>query len=287
MPLESARDFALDVDSITPSVGALVSGIDLAKVDEAAMEGLKRALADHGVLFFRDQTLSPEEHIAFAGRWGEIVINRFFRPTDTHPEIAEVRKEPHQKKNIGSNWHTDHSYDDAPAMGSILLAREVPAVGGDTLFAGMTAAYESLSDGMKETLLRLKAVHSSRHSFGYESDVDRADSEGRLGNPDKATQDAVRPVVIRHPVSGRPCLYVNSEFTTHFDGWTAEESKPLLEFLYAHVARPEFACRFRWAAGSVAIWDNRAVQHRALNDYQGHRRLMHRITVAGEALDGV
>jgi taurine dioxygenase len=169
--------------------------------------------ARYGVIFFRDQDLSPEQHIAFAKRWGEIEINRFFRPVEGYPMIAEVRKEPEQKQNIGSTWHTDHSYDQAPAMGSILYAREVPEVGGDTLFANMCLAYETFSEGLKETLAGLRAWHSSRHVFGHGGSARDLQRDARIGNPELATQDALHPVVIRHPTTGRKALYVNASFT--------------------------------------------------------------------------
>lgn len=270
-----------------PNVGAFIEGVDLSQglsVDDTAQ--LKEALGTYGVLFFRDQNLKPEDHLAMAERFGGVNVNRFFAHVDGWPSIAEVRKEPEQKANIGGDWHTDHSYDQIPALGSILVARETPRIGGDTLFASMYAAYETLSDGLKETLEGLNAVHSSRRAFGRNSDYKARgeDLEDRLGNEDKATQDAVHPVVIRHPISGRKALYVNRAFTMHFEGWTEEESLPLLQFLYAHGGRPEFAYRFDWAPGSIAFWDNRATWHRALNDYQGERRLMHRVTVEGEAI---
>ncbi|MBT8437582.1 MAG: TauD/TfdA family dioxygenase, partial [Gammaproteobacteria bacterium] len=216
----------------------------------------------------------------------EINVNRFFQAVETHPIIAEVRKEADQKANIGAQWHTDHSYDEIPAMGSILYAREVPAVGGDTLFASMYAAYEALSDGLKQMLSTMNAEHSSRHVFGEVaySDRDLDDLGSRLGNTDAATQDAIHPVIIRHPLSGRPALYVNGDFTVKFENWTQVESQPLLDYLYAHARQNEFTCRFHWQQGSMAIWDNRATHHCALNDYHGQRRLMHRITIDGEAL---
>ncbi len=223
--------------------------------------------------------------MAFARHWGEMNINRFFRAVDGYPMIAEVGKEPEQQDNIGGGWHTDHSYDVVPAMGSMLYAREVPVAGGDTLFASMYLAYEALSDGLKQTLERLKAVHSSQHVFGANARYLReTDLKGRLRNPELATQDAVHPVIIRHPDTGRKALYVNRAFTVQFDGWTEEESKPLPEYLYQHATRPEFTCRCRWQKGSLAFWDNRATWHYALNDYQGQHRLMHRITVEGVPL---
>ena len=250
-------------------------------VDDAEMRG---ALNDHGVIFFHDQKLTPEQHIAFAARFGEIDVNRFFKATEGYPQIAEVRKEPNQKTNIGGGWHTDHSYDQIPALGSILLARNTPTRGGDTGFACMNLAYEALSDGLKKTLGNLRAVHSSRHVFGAASRYAKS-VDDRVGNKEAATQDAEHPVVLRHPESGKKILYVNPGFTTHFVGWTPEESAPLLNYLYAHASRPEFQYRFQWHEGSIAFCDNRSTWHYALNDYQGERRLMHRITIAGCPLE--
>ncbi len=197
-----------------------------------------------------------------------------------------MRKEPDQKANIGGGWHTDHSYDQIPAMGSILLARETPPRGGDTVFANMYSAYESLSDGLKATLDGLNSVHSSRHVFGKTARYKNRgeDLKGRLGNEDAATQDAVHPVVIRHPISRRKALFVNPGFTLRFEGWSEAESAPLLQYLYQQASRPEHTYRFQWANGSIAFWDNRATWHYAVNDYHGHRRLMHRITVEGEPI---
>jgi len=195
-----------------------------------------------------------------------------------------VRKEPDQKKNIGEVWHTDHSYDQVPALGSMLLAREVPDHGGDTMFSSMYAAYDALSDGLKRTLEGLRAVHSSRHIFGHQAKYHANDLKDRLHNPDAATQDAVHPVVIRHPDTGRKALYVNRNFTVGIEGWTQEEGAGLLDFLYRHGERPEFTCRFRWRNGSIALWDNRSTWHFAINDYHGQRRLMHRITIEGTPL---
>lgn len=265
------------------AVGAFVTDIDLRHADATVVHTLREGLAAHGVLFFRNQHLTPEDQIALARAVGEINVNRFFRAAPGYPEIAEVRKEPDQTTNIGGGWHTDHSYDQIPALGSMLYARELPPLGGDTLFASASAAFDALSDGLKKTLLGLRAVHSSRHVFGAQTAYMQA-TGGRLGNPELATQDAVHPVVIRHPQSGRATLYVNPGFTLNFEGWTPQESAPLLELLYRHVMRPEFTYRFQWQPGSMAFWDNRATWHLAVNDYHGERRLMHRITLEGEPL---
>src|SRR3984893_18469162 len=273
------------VTPLATSVGAEISGVDLATPPGGPeLAEIRKALGEYGVVFFRDQYLTPEQHIAFARSFGGIDVNRFFAAVPGYPMIAEVHKEPEQQRNIGNGWHTDHSYDEAPALGSMLYAREVPKTGGDTLFASMYAAYDALSDGLKATLDGLKARHSSRHVFGAAADARRGDLRGRIGNPELATQDAVHPVVIRHPETGRKALYVNPGFTLRFDGWSEEESRPLLEYLYRHAVRPEFTCRFHWREGSLAFWDNRSPWHFAVNDYHGERRLLHRITVAGVPL---
>ena len=271
---------AMQVRKVTGGCGAEITGIDVKRLSNSEWDGVRSAFAEHGVIFIRDQDLTPDQHLDFARKWAPIDINRFFTAVDGYPEIAEVRKEKAQKQNIGGHWHTDHSYDQAPAMGSLLLARELPEEGGDTLFANMYRAYETLSDGLKQMLLGLRAVHSSRHVFGAGAAYKATDLKDKFKGEDKVG-DVVHPVVIRHPLSGRPALYVNPAFTTHFEGWSAEDSKPLLEHLYRHAVRPEFTCRFHWAPGSLAFWDNRATWHLAVNDYHGERRLMHRITVAG------
>jgi taurine dioxygenase len=275
------RSNHLEIHPMSGSAGAEVGGVDLSVgLSEATIAGIRDVLAEYCVVVFRDQTLTPEQHIAAARHFGDINVNRFFTHADGYPEIALVSKEPDQTANIGGGWHTDHSYDEQPALGSMLYAREVPPSGGDTLFASMYAAYDALSDGLKQTLSGLRAVHSSRHVFG----VERPAMQGRIGNPELATQDAIHPAVITHPESGRRALYVNPGFTLRFDGWTTEESQPLLAYLYRHAARPEFTCRLRWRNGSLAFWDNRSTWHYALNDYHGQRRLMHRITIEGCAL---
>jgi len=273
------------VTPLATSVGAEIFGVDLATPPGGAeVAEIRRALGEYGVVFFRDQQLSPEQHIAFACCFGEIDVNRFFATVPGYPMIAEVRKEPEQQRNIGNGWHTDHSYDEAPALGSMLYAREVPKTGGDTLFASMYAAYDALSDGLKSTLEGLRALHSSRHVFGPAAAARRGDLEGRIRNAELAKQDAVHPVVIRHPDTGRKALYVNPGFTVRFEGWTEEESRPLLDYLYRHAVRPEFTCRFQWREGSLGFWDNRSTWHFAVNDYPGERRLLHRITIAGQKL---
>jgi len=276
--------------NIVPSgggVGAFIEGIDLGQdLSDNIVGTLRSALGEHGVLFFRDQDISPEDHIAFAEKFAPININRFFAHVEGHPKIAQVLKEPDQKKNIGGGWHTDHTYDIEPAMGSILVARQTPPHGGDTMYASTCRAYETLSDGFKSILKGLKGLHSSRHVFGPQARYMQKgeDTAGRLGNNEAANQDAVHPLIIRHPISGRESIYVNPGFTIGIDGWTDAEAEPFLKILYDHIAKPEHTYRFQWAPGSIAFWDNRASWHYAVNDYHGARRLMHRITVEGQAL---
>lgn len=274
----------IEVVPVSGGVGVEVHNVDIKNgLDASAFDKLRAAFVEHGLIFLRDQDITPDEHIAFAERWGDININRFFPRLDGYDQIATVTKEPDQTMNIGGGWHTDHSYDHVPAMGSILIARETPPVGGDTLFACMYTAYDTLSDGLKQTLEGMKAVHSSRHIFGEQSNY-RDTMKDRFSNPEDATQDAVHPVIITHPESGRKALYVNPGFTLHFDGWTAEESKPLLDYLYAHAVQLEHTTRFQWTPGSIAFWDNRCTWHYALNDYHGTRREMHRITIEGSPI---
>ena len=271
-----------------PNVGAEVTGVDVRTMSNAEFEQIRAAFNERGLLFFRDQRLSEADHIALAERFGTINVNRFFAAHPDYRQIALVTKEPEQTTNIGGGWHTDHSYDHEPALGSILVARELPAVGGDTAFVSMYTAYDALSDGLKKTLEGLNAVHSAKHIFGGAGYHARAKSiEGRIGNPDAAEElsDPVHPVVIRHPLSGKKALYVNPGFTIRFDGWTADESRPLLEYLYSVAAAEAHVQRFKWRPGSIAFWDNRATWHFAQNDYHGHRRLMHRITIEGCSLN--
>ncbi len=274
----------IDVKPLSGALGAEIEGVDIASgLGEEQFAEIYRAFADYSVILFRNQPITQEQHITFARHWGDININRFFTGVTENPIIAEVRKEPDQETNIGRKWHTDHSYDAVPALGSILCAREVPEVGGDTMFSSMYRAYETLSPGLRRTLENLNALHSSRHVFGARRDRS-PDQSGRIGNPELATQDAIHPMIIRHPITGRKALYVNPVFTVQIEGWTKEESQPLLQYLYQHASHPDFTCRIRWEKDALAIWDNRATWHCALNDYQGQRRLMHRITVEGVPL---
>lgn len=277
---------------ITPlaGAGAEITGVDIRHLTDVEFAGIKAAYADHGVIFFRGQSLTEDDHIAFARRFGPININRFFLAHERYPEIALVLKEKEQKTNIGGGWHTDHSYDAEPAMGSILVARQLPDEGGDTWFASMYTAYDTLDAATKDEISGLRAVHSAKHIFGSATQTyykSNADTGPRIGNAAAADvlEDVTHPVVITHPLSGRKALYVNPAFTTRIAGYTDEQSNALLMRLYGHAMKPDHAHRFKWQPGSVAFWDNRSTWHWAMNDYHGERRLMHRITIEGCALN--
>ena len=270
---------------LSGALGAEITEIDIRRSDDAEFAELQAVFTDRSVIVIRDQDLTPEDHIAFARRWGEINVNRFFKPVDTHPEIATVLKEADQKLNIGGDWHTDHSYDVEPALGSILSAIDMPDVGGDTVFASMAAAYDGLSDKFKSILDVLEAWHGTYHVFVNSPAAKKAREEGRLGANAMPEPDVKHPMVIKHPLSGRKCIYVNPQFTTNIDGMSEVESDALLSGIYEHCQRPEFQCRVRWREGDLTMWDNRATWHKAINDYHGHRRYMHRITIEGCALE--
>lgn len=273
----------MEVIPLTGGLGAEIFGADLRK--EADFPQIQEAFAKYSVIVMRGQTITPNDQIRFAGRFGPVSHNRFLRPLDGHPGIVEVLKEKHHKEAIGEVWHADETYDEIPSLGSILHGIELPPYGGDTMFASMGAAYEALSPAMQDFLQGLSAWHGSAHNFGRASADRESRRDGRIGNFDQVKDDVLHPVVIRHPLSGRKCLYVNPGFTLRIEGMEKAESAALLAFLYDHCKQPEFHCRVRWRAGDVTMWDNRAVWHKALNDYHGFRRYMHRITVQGCALE--
>ncbi|MBT5796148.1 MAG: TauD/TfdA family dioxygenase [Porticoccaceae bacterium] len=273
----------MKITAFSEGCGAVVTDLQLANLTNDALVELRGVFAEYGLLFFRNQDLTPDQHLEFAERFGRIVINKFFKPTTEFPQIAEVRKEKTQQTNIGGGWHTDHSYDAIPAMGSILVARTLPKTGGDTQFANLAAAYDALPEDLKNRIENLRAVHSNTHLYGENGLYRLTDLSEQLGGMDRVG-DATHPVVIIHPESGRKVLYVNPGHTIQFEGWDFTTSRALLDELYKHVVQPQFTCSFNWLPGSVTFWDNRCTWHQANNDYQGQARLMHRITLAGSAL---
>ena len=273
------------VHPVAGALGAEITGVDLSQqLSDDAVAAIRRAWLEHLVIFFRDQPLPPPAFLAFARRFGDPIEYPFVKGLDDFPEIIPVLKLASEKINFGGVWHSDTTYLDAPPMASMLVAREVPPAGGDTLFANMYLAYETLSDGMKRLLAGLRAVASSSKAEASRTREDRLKDSARGDAREEYV--ATHPVVRVHPESGRRALYVNAAHTVRFEGMTAEESAPILDYLFAHLARPEFTCRFRWRPGSIAFWDNRCTQHNAINDYHGHRRSMHRITLAGDKPSG-
>ena len=265
----------MEVRRIAGALGAEILGVDLSK--SFSMEEIRKAFLEHGVVFFRGQDLTLEQFMAFARSQGRPVPYPFVQGIDGFPEVIEVKKLEHEKHNFGGIWHSDTAYLEEPPMGSMLLAREIPPYGGDTEFASQTLAYEALSDGMKRLLDGLRAINSSA-----KADVTRT-REDRVGQKEKSKEySAEHPVVRTHPETGRKALYVNVGHTARFRGMSEQESAPLLEFLFRHQVRLEFTCRWQWKVGDLAWWDNRCTQHNPINDYHGHRRVMHRITLAGE-----
>ena len=275
------RSNSLDIRPLAGAIGAEILGVDLADdLDDATIAALRRAWLDHLVLFFRDQDLPPVRLLAFARRFGEPVEYPFLKGLDGFPEITPVVKLEHERVNFGGLWHSDTAYLERPPMATMLIAREVPPHGGDTLFANMYLAYESLSPGMCRLLDGLVAVNSSAKADVTKTREDRLRDAAR---PNASREYAAEhPVVRTHPETGRKALYVNGGHTVRFKDMTEDESAPLLQFLFAHLQRSEFTCRFRWREGSLALWDNRCAQHNPINDYHGFRRVMHRVTLKGD-----
>ena len=271
----------LQVQPLSGSVGAEISGINLLESpDDETIQRIRKIWLQHGVIFFRDQPLDSAAFLAFAERFGEVIEYPFVKGLPDYPLIIPVLKMPHERHNFGGVWHTDTTYLKEPPAATLLIARELPPFGGDTLFASSYAAYEALSPGLQQTLRELKAVNSSAKAAVTKTREDRlADSATDMA---LTALESVHPVVRTHPETGRPALYINPGHTVRFAGWTEEESAPLLKYLFEFQVRPEFTCRFVWRPGSIAFWDNRCVLHNPVNDYHGYKRLMHRITLKGD-----
>jgi len=278
----------IEVTPLSGALGAEIQGVDLSRpLDNETFREVRRAFDENIVIFFRDQNITPQQHLDFGARFGDFDIHPFAAGLDDHPEVMPVVKEANdQAGNFGGTWHSDVTFNERPPLGSILYALEVPAHGGDTLFTNMCLAYETLSDGMKTMLDGLTAIHSASRAYGLKDSrikqfgVLSKSMKDRMGDDADATME--HPIIRTIPETGKRALFVNDTFTLNFTGWTQAESQPLLDYLYAHAQRPEHTCRFRWRKGSIAFWDNRCTQHFALNDYHGQRREMHRVTIIGE-----
>ena len=272
----------ITVSPIAGALGAEVAGVDVAgDLDDDTIAEIRQALLDHCVIFFRDQKLDVEGHRAFTRRFGELFIHPNYQFGQEDPDMVYVRREPGDPKVVGGDWHADTTMMAAPPMGAILYAMEVPAVGGDTLFANQYLAYEALSDGMKRLLEPLRAIHNDTRVAGPGTGLNAQRASQVREDEDWRPTENAHPVVRTHPETGRKHLFVNSVYVHNFEGMTVAESQPLLDYLYAHIVRPEFTCRFRWRPGSIAFWDNRCTLHLAVHDNHDEVRYMQRTQIAG------
>jgi taurine dioxygenase len=277
------RNSRIEVRPIAGGCGAEIHGVRIgAALDDAMIAEIRQALLDHCVVFFHDQEFDAEQHKAFARRFGEIFVHPNYKGMQEDDEIVMVRREPGDPHIVGEEWHADTTMVEAPPMGAILYAIEVPPYGGDTCFANQYLAYESLSDGMKRLLDGLRAIHSDRKVAGPQAGRNAYRSTKVREDADWRETVSAHPVVRTHPETGRRLLFVNHSYTIGFEGMTEEESRPLLDYLLEHGHRPEFTCRFRWRKGSVAFWDNRSVKHLAVHDAGPFRRLMRRVQIVGD-----
>jgi len=276
---------AIEVRPMSGSLGAELLGADLAgALDDATVAQIRDALVRHGVVVLRDQKLSRAQQLAFARRLGTPEVHPIANGMEEHPEIIRVLKPAGERAFFGTSWHTDNSFFERPTSFTILYGETVPSAGGDTLFASMELAYETLSEPIKRFLAPLRAVHSASRAYDPRTTGDakyRGEAPITYTFSDSIYDEVEHPVVRTHPESGRKSLYVNAMFTQRIVGLAPHESEALLAMLYAHAARPELTCRLRWSAGSLAIWDNRSVQHYAIDDYSEFERVMYRVTVEG------
>ena len=272
----------LDVHRAAGSLGAEIRGVDLAReLPDTLIAAIRKAWLDHGVLFFRDQGhLTSAQYLAFAERFGQVIEYPLLKGLPEFPQITPVIKLEHERNNFGGIWHSDTTYLEAPPMASMLLAREIPPFGGDTIFANMYQAWDDLSEGMKRMLDGLYAVATSAKADVTKTREDLL--KGKAREDARAVYEAEHPIARRHPETGRIALYVNFGHTLRIKGMTEEESAPILNTLFQHQTRPEYTCRFQWTIGAIAFWDNRCTQHNPVNDYHGYKRVMHRITLAGD-----
>ncbi|HEX9686794.1 MAG TPA: TauD/TfdA family dioxygenase [Burkholderiales bacterium] len=270
----------IQVRPIAGALGAEVEGVDAARpLAESIIAEIRHAFLDHLVIFLRNQKLTPQAQLAFARGFGQPMEYPQLKGLPECPLITPVVKLEHERVNFGGIWHSDTAYLERPPMASMLYAIEVPPYGGDTLFANQYLAYEALSEPLRRRLGAVIGINASTKADASRTREDRL----REAGVEHKVLVGEHPVVRTHPETGRRALYVNVGHTTHFKDWTEEESAPILGFLFAHQVRPDFTCRFHWEPGSLAFWDNRCTQHNPVNDYHGFRRVMHRVTLAGEA----
>lgn len=272
----------LSVTRLTPTIGALVEGVQISdRLSDATFDDIGRALAEHQVIFFKNQSVTPLQHRGFAARFGKLHIHPIY---PNHPEAPEVMVLDTDLVDLQDNavWHTDVTFSPTPPMGAVLVARQLPENGGDTLWSSSSAAYDALSAPMQKFLLGLTATHDIAQSFPAARFGMDTEARERLEAAKRNNPPVSHPVIRTHPVTGRKGLFVQDGFTTHINELTGPESRALLTFLYAHSAKPEFVVRWKWSPGDVAFWDNRATQHYATDDYRPQRRVMNRATIVGD-----
>ena len=286
IPKASGEYRTFRVEPLCGAGGAELSGVDASRpLSAETVAELRRALAEHCVIFLRDQVLTPEQQKAFASHFGPLSATPFIKPLDGHPEMMRIVREADETKklNFGGRWHTDMTFSPEPVLGTCLYCREAPAVGGDTIWTNQMLAFDALSDGLKKKLEGMRVMHSAKRSYGPQgayADDDLKSMRIKVG--EEGTREQAHPCIRTHPETGRSILFVNWVYCIRFEDMTEEESAPLLDFLNRHSQRPEFQIRFRWRKGSLALWDNRSTQHIAVNDYAGYRRVMDRLTIAGD-----
>lgn len=275
--------------TLRPLAGALgveVSGVNLAGISDAEFAELNQAFVDYGVLVVRDQDLPPQQHVGFARRFGPLDVHPIVIGTDDIPELVRVLKPAGESASFGTGWHSDNSFFENPSLGSVLYGVTIPPYGGDTVYASMERAYDALSAPMKSFLDGLVAVHSATHAYNPKVTGEkkfRGEAPINYRYDEQAIHSEVtHPVIRTHPVSGRKSIFVNQMFTQRVVGLTSSESRAILAFLYDHCVKPDFTCRVRWAPRTVTMWDNRSVQHYAMDDYQQFERLMYRVTIQGD-----
>jgi len=272
----------IEVQPLTGALGAELHGIDLAQpLGNQAYQEIHDALMEHQVVFFRDQDITPEQHIAFAGSFGELHVHPYAPQLEGYPEILVLNNDAERPPRVNA-WHTDVTFEERPPMGSILHGKVIPEHGGDTVWANTYMAYEALSDQLQHFLDGLTAVHDYARAFFGLGVPEREVDWDKLAQARKTRPPREHPVVRTHPVTGRKSLFVNSVFTSHIKGLKQKESEAILRMLYEHMQSPDFQCRFRWRENSIAFWDNRCTQHFAVADYYPEARRMHRVTVIGE-----
>ncbi len=283
VPIQAKDYNRICVSSIAGALGAEISGVDISRpIDDATFAEIRRAWAEHLVIFFRGQSLDDDALIAFGRHFAPLFRHPNLLTEGPYPDIVRIHRMPGDKQIVGEDWHADTTCMAEPPSGAVLYGVDVPPYGGDTLFANGYLAYEALSDGMKALLSRLTAVHSDITVAGPQAARNR--HRTNKVREDSAWRETVseHPVVRTHPETGRKTLFVNKSYTQRFSGMTDEESAPLLGFLLQHASRPEFTCRFRWETGSVAVWDNRCSLHIAVNDVWKFPRIMHRVQMCGD-----